>query len=343
MSVMNLDDKIQTINESFCKDKEKFKSESIELDDLKNKYLGRKGLLSDLYNLLVDVSASDRPEYGKKINSFKIKLTSEIKNLEIDNQSQKVSDSLFVDYSMPEVKRLSGSIHPLTKILNEIRDIFIKIGFSVVYGSEVDTDYYNFEALNIPKDHPARDMQDTFYIDSETLLRTHTSSSQIHFMEKNEPPIRIISPGRVYRNEDISVRSYCLFHQVEGLYIDKDVKFSDLKGTLDYFAKSLFGENVKTRFRPSYFPFTEPSAEMDVSCIFCKSKGCSICKQSGWIEILGCGMVDPEVFKFVGYSTAWSGFAFGIGIERIAMLKYGVKDIRMFYNGDIQFLKQIKL
>ena len=340
---MNLDDKIQTIYESFCEDKEKFDSESIHVDDLKNKYLSRKGLLSELYGLLGGVSDSDRPRYGKKINSIKNKLTNEIEALRSGGGSSDSSGQLSADYSMPGVEKMSGSLHPLTKTLNEIRDIFIKIGFSVVYGSEVDTDYYNFEALNIPKDHPARDMQDTFYIDSETLLRTHTSSSQIHFMEKNEPPIRVISPGKVYRNEDISVRSYCLFHQVEGLYIDKDVKFSDLKGTLDYFAKDLFGENVKTRFRPSYFPFTEPSAEMDVSCIFCKGKGCSICKQSGWIEILGCGMVDPEVFKFVGYDSSCSGFAFGVGIERIAMLKYGVKDIRMFYNGDIQFLKQMKL
>ena len=245
---------------------------------------------------------------------------------------------------MPGLDKFQGSIHPLTKIIEEIKNIFSRIGFSTIYGPEVDTDYYNFEALNIPKDHPARDMQDTFYIDKETLLRTHTSSSQIHFMEKNQPPIRVISPGRVYRNEDISVRSYCLFHQIEGLYIDKNVKFSDLKGTLDYFAKSLFGENVKTRFRPSYFPFTEPSAEMDVSCIFCKGAGCGICKHSGWIEILGCGMVDPEVFKSVDYDVdLWSGFAFGVGIERIAMLKYGVKDIRMFYSGDIQFLKNFKL
>ena len=340
---MNLNDKIQAINHSFLEDKKQFKSDLIKFNDLKNKYLGRKGLLSELYPLLNNIVDSDRPEFGKKINSIKNKLTKEINKLE-DSDLLLSDNSFNIDSSMPGLKKLVGSIHPLTKILEEIKDIFAKIGFSIIYGPEVDTDYYNFEALNIPKDHPARDMQDTFYIDKENLLRTYTSSSQIHFMEENQPPVRIISPGRVYRNEDISVRSYCLFHQVEGLYIDKNVTFSDLKGTLDYFAKSLFGEDVKTRFRPSYFPFTEPSAEMDVSCIFCKSKGCNICKQSGWIEILGCGMVDPEVFKFVDYDVkSWSGFAFGIGIERIAMLKYGVKDIRMFYNGDIQFLKQFRL
>ena len=340
---MSLDEKIQSISEAFLKDKNDFNSGLITFEELKNKYLSRKGLLSELYPLLNDIPDSDKPVFGKKINSVKNEISYEINQL-IDDENSSSDSSFSIDSTMPGLDKLSGSIHPLTKIIEEIKSIFSQIGFSTIYGPEVDTDYYNFEALNIPKDHPARDMQDTFYIDKETLLRTHTSSSQIHFMEKNAPPIRVISPGRVYRNEDISVRSYCLFHQIEGLYIDKNVKFSDLKGTLDYFAKNLFGENVKTRFRPSYFPFTEPSAEMDVSCIFCNGKGCNICKYSGWLEILGCGMVDPEVFKFVNYdSDLWSGFAFGVGIERIAMLKYGVKDIRMFYTGDVQFLKQFKL
>ena len=340
---MSLNEKIQSISEAFLKDKNDFNSGLITFEELKNKYLSRKGLLSELYPLLNDIPDSNKPVFGKKINSVKNEISYEINQL-IDDENSSSDSSFSIDSTMPGLDKLSGSIHPLTKIIEEIKSIFSRIGFSTIYGPEVDTDYYNFEALNIPKDHPARDMQDTFYIDKETLLRTHTSSSQIHFMEKNVPPIRVISPGRVYRNEDISVRSYCLFHQIEGLYIDKDVKFSDLKGTLDYFAKNLFGENVKTRFRPSYFPFTEPSAEMDVSCIFCNGKGCNICKYSGWLEILGCGMVDPEVFKFVNYDAdLWSGFAFGVGIERIAMLKYGVKDIRMFYSGDVQFLKQFKL
>ena len=341
---MSLNEKIQSISEKFLKDKDNFNSGLITFEELKIKYLGRKGFLSELYPMLNNVSDSDKPVFGKKINSIKNEISSEINSLLDSNTNSSSDNPSNIDPTMPGLDKFQGSIHPLTKIIEEIKNIFSRIGFSTIYGPEIDTDYYNFEALNIPKDHPARDMQDTFYIDKETLLRTHTSSSQIHFMEKNQPPIRVISPGRVYRNEDISVRSYCLFHQIEGLYIDKNVKFSDLKGTLDYFAKSLFGENVKTRFRPSYFPFTEPSAEMDVSCIFCKGAGCSICKHSGWIEILGCGMVDPEVFKSVDYDVdLWSGFAFGVGIERIAMLKYGVKDIRMFYSGDIQFLKKFKL
>ena len=252
---MSLNKKIQSIKKSFLKDKEDFNSGVITFAYLKNKYLSRKGLLSELYPLLSSVNESDRPEYGKKINSVKSEINNEINQLADDKSISSLDNSFNMDPTMPGLEKFSGSVHPLTKIINEIKSIFNRIGFSTIYGPEIDTDYYNFEALNIPKDHPARDMQDTFYIDKETLLRTHTSSSQIHFMEKNEPPIRVISPGRVYRNEDISVRSYCLFHQIEGLYIDKNVKFSDLKGTLDYFAKSLFGENVKTRFRPSLFSF----------------------------------------------------------------------------------------
>ena len=248
-----------------------------------------------------------------------------------------------MDYTLPGETQRLGSRHPISKTLQEIKDTFTSVGFHIAYGPEIDSDFYNFEALNIPKHHPARDMQDTFYITDTVLLRTHTSDTQIHFMENHDPPVRIIVPGRVYRNEDISVRSYCLFHQIEGLYIDRKVTFSDLKGTLDHFARELFGKNVKTRFRPSYFPFTEPSAEMDVSCIFCKGKGCSICKHAGWLEILGCGMVDPEVFKAVKYDVKkWTGYAFGLGIERMAMLKYGVQDIRLFYSGDIRFLRQFK-
>jgi len=234
-------------------------------------------------------------------------------------------------------------LHPLTIVSNEIKEIFNRIGFSSVTGPEIDTDFYNFEALNIPKNHPARDMQDTFYIDSELLLRTHTSSTQIHFMENNSPPLRIISPGRVYRNEDISVKSYCLFHQIEGLYVDQNVSFADLKSTLDYFAKTMFGKDVKVRFRPSFFPFTEPSAEMDIYWGLETEADYRVTKGTGWLEILGCGMVDPNVFKSVKYDTEhWKGFAFGMGIERIAMIKYGINDIRKFYDGNIKFLEQFK-
>ena len=243
------------------------------------------------------------------------------------------------DYSLPGFKSNRGSFHPITLIIQEIKDIFNKIGFSSIYGTEVDTDYYNFESLNISKYHPARDMQDTFYISNEILLRTHTSSSQVHFMENNNPPIRILSPGRVYRNEDISVRSYCLFHQIEGLYVDKKVSFSDLKGTLEYFAKQFFGPKTKIRFRPSYFPFTEPSAEVDIGCSK-KNGELKIGSGDEWLEILGSGMVNPRVLENCGIDPSeHQGFAFGMGLERIAMLKYGIPDLRPFFDSDLRWMK----
>ena len=295
-------------------------------------------------NLFVDmgkVDSGDRPKMGKILNELKSELTLAIDRLSQSDTSESKTDGSDIDLTLPGDPMPVGSIHPLTQVLEEIKSIFIRLGFSLAYGPEIDTEFYNFEALNIPRYPPARDMQDTFYISDEVLLRTHTSDTQIHFMENHEPPVRIIAPGRVYRKEDVSVRSYCLFHQVEGLYVDSGVTFAERKGTLDYFALELFGKNVKTRFRPSYFPFTEPSAEMDVSCIFCKGDGCSICKKTGWLEILGCGMVDPEVYKSVKYDPdKWTGYAFGLGIERIAMLKYGVQDIRLFYSGDVRFLRQ---
>ena len=316
-------------------------SENGALDQIRIKYLGRKGLVASLFVQMGTVSAEERPKMGQVLNKLKVDITAEIDSISSVDLESSRSRASNIDYTLPGDPIPVGSIHPLTQVMEEIKSIFIRLGFSVAYGPEVDTDFYNFEALNIPKHHPARDMQDTFYINDNVLLRTHTSDTQIHFMESHEPPVRIIAPGRVYRNEDVSVRSYCLFHQIEGLYVDAGVTFAELKGTLDYFARELFGQNVKTRFRPSYFPFTEPSAEMDVSCIFCKAKGCSICKKTGWLEILGCGMVDPEVYKSVNYDPEkWTGFAFGMGIERMAMLKYGVQDIRLFYSGDIRFLRQ---
>ena len=339
---MSIVEKIQKIRLIFQSDLESLSSEKGEFDKIRSKYLGRKGLVANLFNQMGLVAKEERPYFGQELNKLKIELTEIVDGLgkKTKNLSEKEKD---VDLTLPGDPFSVGSIHPLTQLLNEIKTIFSRIGFSVFQSPEIDTDFYNFEALNIPKHHPARDMQDTFYITDEVLLRTHTSDTQIHFMEKHEPPVRIIVPGRVYRNEDISVRSYCLFHQIEGLYVDKKVTFSDLKGTLDYFARELFGVDVKTRFRPSYFPFTEPSAEMDVSCIFCKGNGCNICKQAGWLEILGCGMVDPEVFKAVDYDPdIWQGYAFGLGIERMAMLKYGIQDIRYFYSGDIRFLRQFK-
>ena len=338
---MKLSDKIIEVRNDFHKDSKLVDKSKLSITDLKNKYLGRKGLLNDIYTLFGQLTGTDKREYGIIINDFKkdIQLYIDVFNQKNSQENNKES----IDLTLPGKKYDFGSLHPITLIINEIKNIFERIGFSCTYGPEVDTDYYNFEALNIPAYHPARDMQDTFYINDSTLLRTHTSSSQIHYMLDNKPPIRIISPGKVYRNEDISVRSYCLFHQIEGLYVDKNVSFSDLKGTLEYFAKEFFGNKVKTRFRPSYFPFTEPSAEMDVYWGLETESDHRITKGTGWLEILGCGMVNKKVFDSVKYSSKdISGFAFGLGIERIAMLKFGIDDIRLLYNGDLDFLRQFK-
>ena len=335
------DNKIKELENLFLVDCNLLKEGKIDFELIQNKYLGRKGLLNKLYPLLSKLEGEKKSNFGKKINNFKKEILSKLSNYKPSNNQKKNQNMALDDLTLPESYESLGSIHPITIIIDEIKDIFAKIGFSSIYGPEVDSDYYNFEALNIPKHHPARDMQDTFYIDNNLLLRTHTSGSQIHFMEENEPPIRILSPGRVYRNEDISVRSYCLFHQIEGLYVDKNVSFSDLKGTLEYFAKEFFGEKVKTRFRPSYFPFTEPSAEMDVYWGLNTKSDYRITKGTGWLEILGCGMVDPKVFNAVKYDPKiFKGFAFGLGIERIAMLKYGIDDIRLLYDGDVRFLRQ---
>ncbi len=339
---MSLIDEISKIKSIFKSDLDLLKENKLNQDEVKYKYLGRKGLVSKLYSKLSSIDNKEKPKAGKIINELKLDIFNKLNTLFSENNvSQNHATKL--DHSLPGLRLNNGSIHPLTLIINEIKDIFSKIGFSNVYGSEIDTDYYNFEALNIPKHHPARDMQDTFYIEKDILLRTHTSSSQVHFMENNNPPIRVLSPGRVYRNEDISVRSYCLFHQIEGLYVDKNVTFSDLKGTLEYFAKEFFGPKIKIRFRPSYFPFTEPSAEMDVYWGLNSESDYRITKGTGWLEILGCGMVNPKVFKSVNYDVKkWNGYAFGLGIERIAMLKYGIDDIRLLYEGDINFLGQFK-
>ena len=313
-----------------------------DLDSLKIKYLSRKGLVASLFTMMGSLSPSDRPVAGNELNNLKKSLSDKISSHTLI-QSSENNFSATIDYSLPGSNLKLGTVHPLTKTVSMIENIFEKIGFSIAYGPEIDSDFYNFEALNIPKHHPARDMQDTFYLNDGNVLRTHTSNSQIHYMMDNEPPIRIIAPGRVYRNEDVSVRSYCLFHQIEGLYVDKNVSFSDLKSVLNYFARELFGNDVKTRFRPSYFPFTEPSAEMDVFWGLNSESDKRITKGTGWLEILGCGMVDPEVFKNVKYDhSSYSGYAFGVGIERIAMLLYGVEDIREFYKGDIRFLGQFR-
>jgi len=335
---MSLLNKINSTQKKFLSELSSATDDSSKLNDLYNKYLGRKGLVSDLFSDLSTVESKDKPMVGQKINLLRNSIQKSFDQFNLTKNKTKNSSD--IDFTLPGNHFFEGNIHPITKVLNDISDIFKSIGFSVFSGNEIEDEFYNFEALNIPKHHPARDMQDTYYLNNEKLLRTHTSASQIHFMENNTPPVKIISPGRVYRNEDISVRSYCLFHQIEGLYVDTNVSFSDLKGVMEYFSKQYFGQDVKVRFRPSYFPFTEPSAEMDIYWGLESESDYRITKGTGWLEILGCGMVDPEVFKAVKYDSSVTGYAFGIGIERIAMLKYGITDIRLLYEGDIRFLRQ---
>lgn len=311
------------------------------LEKIRVKYTGRKGILQSLFKELADLPVKEKPFCGKRLNEIKRSIQNLLAERRVAIEKKEPDERLEIDFTLPGRRPLIGRKHPLTQVLNEIKNIFIHMGFSVETGPEVETDYYNFEALNIPKDHPARDMQDTFYLGGDIVLRTHTSPVQIRVMEKRKPPVKIISPGRVYRNEAISARSYCLFHQVEGLYVDEGVTFAELKGTLTLFARQFYREDVQVRFRPSFFPFTEPSAEMDISCIICNGKGCKVCKYTGWLEILGSGMVDPNVFEYVGYdSEKYTGYAFGMGIERIAMQKYGIDDIRIFFENDMRFLQQ---
>ncbi len=313
-------------------------------ENFRLKYLSRKGLLAQLFEKMKDVPQEERPAVGKSLNELRRFLESEFESAQKRITDQKLISSERIDLSIPGRKRYVGKKHPLTQTLEEIKKIFIGIGFGVADGPEIEDDYHNFGALNFPPDHPARDMQDTFFVKSDSgkyVLRTHTSNVQIWVMENEKPPVRVIMPGRCYRNEAISARAHCMFHQIEGLYVDKNVSFAELKGTISFFAKELFGSGVELRFRPSYFPFTEPSAEVDVSCFICGGKGCRVCKHSGWLEIMGCGMVDPNVFKSVGYAAnEVSGYAFGMGIERLAMLRYGIDDIRLFFENDLRFLNQ---
>jgi len=325
---MNLKESIESVRNNFRADSDPFPTDSKSIELLHVKYLGRKGLVSDLFSQLINVSNKERPGIGKKLNQLKNEITNSFKT--VDKSSSNI-DSTEEDYTLPGLSFPTGYIHPLQQTMNEIKTIFMNVGFSIAYGPEVDDDFHNFGALNFPPEHPARDMQDTFFIDPDTVLRTHTSNVQIHLMENEEPPLRYIVPGRVYRNEAISFKSYCLFHQVEGIYVDKNVSFADHKGILEFFVKRMFGEQTKMRFRPSFFPFTEPSAEVDIWSE----------KSGQWLEILGSGMVDPEVFKSVNIDPdIWQGFAFGMGIERICMLKYEIDDIRLLYQGDMRFLEQ---
>lgn len=313
------------------------------LEQFRIKYIGSKGAIKGLFGKMKEVPNEQKKEYGLLVN--KVKQSAENKFEELKNQFSKSNNSSVEkpDLTLDADTNPIGSRHPLSIVKNQIIDIFSRLGFVVSDGPEIEDDWHNFTALNTPEDHPARDMQDTFYIQQNPiqLLRTHTSSAQVRTMETQKPPIRIINPGRVYRNETISARAHCQFHQVEGLYIDKGVSFADLKQTLLYFAQSMFGKGTEIRLRPSYFPFTEPSAEMDISCFICDQKGCSVCKKTGWVEILGCGMVDPAVLENCGIdSKIYSGYAWGMGIDRTAMLKYGIDDIRLFFENDVRFIKQ---
>ena len=325
---MSLKDSIESVKNDFLTEFASI-NDSTGSELLKQKYLGRNGLVTNLFKELGRTSNDDRPVFGQLLNQLKTELSEKINS--IQSVDKKDSDSELVDIALPGKLYASGSTHILEQTFNDIKKIFSDIGFSVSYGPEIDDEYHNFTALNVPEHHPARDMQDTFFVDKDIVLRTHTSNVQIHLMEKKDPPLRFIVPGRVYRNESISYKSYCLFHQVEGLFVDKNVSFAQLKGCLEYFVKKMFGSDRKMRWRPSYFPFTEPSAEVDIWDE----------QRNQWMEILGCGMVDPEVFQSVSYdSKIWRGYAFGMGVERIAMLKYGIEDIRLFYGGDIRFLRQ---
>ncbi len=334
---------IQSINET----EKTFLSEISEvtddkqLEEVRIKYLSRKGVVAVLFEKLKDVSREEKPLVGKELNLLKNLL--ETKFQEVKQRVEENSDKQKkkIDLTLPGREIKIGSKHILTQTLDEMKTIFKGLGFSVHEGPELESDYNNFEALNFQPDHPARDMQDTFFVTKDFLLRTHTSPVQIRVMTSMQPPVRVIMPGKVFRNEALSARSHCQFHQVEGLCIDTDISFAELKGTLVAFAKQFYGKDLKYRFRASFFPFTEPSAEMDITCFLCKGSGCRVCKYTGWLEILGCGMVDPNVLKAVGYDPEkYTGYAFGMGIERTGMLKYGLNDIRTFFENDLRFLKQ---
>ena len=313
------------------------------------KYLGRKGLITELFKSMAEVSAEEKAEMGRLINSLKENVTKALEDKASNFSGSISSKSEKIDITLPGITVQAGTIHPISKTIKDICDIFISLGFKVVEGPEIENEHYNFEALNIPLEHPSRDAFDTFYIADKWLLRSHTSPVQARFMEKNKPPFSIVIPGKVYRPDATDASHSFMFHQVEGLVVSDSIKFSDLKGVLTIFAKRMFGDDIKMRFRPSFFPFTEPSAEVDISCILCKSERhrvhgegrCSLCGGKGWLEILGAGMVNPKVFKNVGYNPEKvTGFAFGMGVERITILKYGVPDIRMFFENDVRFLKQ---
>lgn len=330
--------------------RENFKTElstitsTVDAENLQQRYLGKKGPVQELMVSLRDCAADTRPAMGKLINDLKGELqelcSKALEALSARELAENIEKEK-IDVTLPGRRRFIGRKHPLTLLRDEVLSILSQMGFSVQYGPDIDSDFYNYEGLNFPPDHPARDMQDTFYITKDLLLRSHTSNTQLRIMESHKPPIRISAPGTVYRNETISARSHVFFHQVEGLYVDEDVSFADLMTTMEEFWSKLFGKKVETRFRPSYFPFVEPGMEVDIACSSCQGKGCRLCKHTGWLEVAGAGMVHPEVLKNGGIDPEiYSGFAFGLGLERLAMLRYGMKDIRLFTENDLRFLSQ---
>lgn len=336
----NLRDQIEALRKEITGFESK---DPAQVEEFRIKYLGTKGQLKNLMGELKNVPVEQKKEAGQVLNEFKQFVEAHYESLKAQSSNATVATDSTLDLSLPGDPIPVGSRHPVTLMRNQIVSIFQRLGFAVAEGPEIEDDWHNFGALNLPPHHPARDMQDTFYIQQnpDWVLRTHTSSVQIREMEKGQLPIRLLMPGRVFRNETVSARSHCFFHQIEGLYIDKNVSFADLKQTLYYFVKEMYGADVKVRFRPSYFPFTEPSAEMDVTCFICGGSGCNICKKTGWVEILGCGMVHPNVLANCGIDPEeYNGFAFGLGVERPAMLKYGVNDLRLFSENDVRFLKQ---
>lgn len=313
------------------------------LQDVRVQVLGKKGALTEVMKGMRDLSPEERPAVGSLVNTLKDQFEARFLERQSELQQQAIASKLSserIDVTLPGRRTVTGSKHPVTLVTEEIVDIFSRLGFVVEEGPEIEQDFYNFEALNIPKDHPARDMQDTFYITDDLVLRTHTSPVQIRTMLQHKPPVRVIAPGTVYRRDSDLTHSP-MFHQIEGFLVDEKVTFGDLKGILTHFLNEFFGEGLEVRFRPSFFPFTEPSAEVDIACVICGGEGCRVCSRTGWLEILGCGMIDPAVFDSVNYDAdAYSGFAFGMGLERIAMLKYGVNDLRLFFENDLRFLKQ---
>lgn len=330
---------IEQIKEDALKELETA-SDRKHIDDLSVRYLGRKGIITQLLRSVSKLPKEKRPEVGRKANKIKRTLEDVFKDARRKIETRAAEKDDGIDVTLPGRAVRQGSLHPITQITNQICDILSKLGFDISEGPEVETDYYNFEALNIPKNHPARDMQDTFYISENVVLRTHTSPIQVRIMEKLSPPVRVIAPGKVYRC-DSDLTHTPMFHQVEGLLVDKNISFGDLKGTLTTFVHQMFDDRTSLRFRPSFFPFTEPSAEVDILCVICRGKGCRVCSQTGWLEVIGSGMVHPAVFENVGYDTTrFTGFAFGMGVERIAMLKYGIDDIRKFFENDLRFLRQ---